>query len=596
MNAYAEYAILPSLKLRVTGGVVDNQNRNEAFNNSRTQTGMPGSNDEINGSVSFPQSSSWLNENTLTWNKSLNNHSINVLGGFTAQGGKSSNFGMKANHLLNEELGISGLDEGLAQPLTASSSSWTLASFLGRVNYSYKSKYLLTASFRADGSSKFTEANHWSYFPSAALAWRFSSENFLKNSRILSDGKLRVGYGATGNNRVGDFSYLTTFGLPNAATYVFGNAYVNGIVPTNLGNSDLKWESTAQTDLGLDLDFLQQRISLSIDAYQKKTTDLLLNASLPNSTGFDKAFKNIGSVRNRGLEFTLSTVNVKKRDFSWSSSFNISFNQSKVLGLTENQEALQSAISWDGGWSGVSAYIAKLGMPLGLMYGYICDGVYSYNDFDKTVSGNYILKDNVTANGNTRDKIQPGDIKYRDLNGDLKVDAKDYTIIGRGAPIHYGGFTNNFMYKNFDLNVFFQWSYGNNILNANRLLFDGGRNMGMNQFASYANRWTPENSNSDRYRVKGYFGGGYSTYVVEDGSYLRLKTVSLGYNLDKRLLKKCKINGLRVYVAAQNLYTWTHYSGMDPEVSAYPSALTPGFDFSTYPRARTTTVGLNLTF
>ncbi|MCU0395706.1 MAG: SusC/RagA family TonB-linked outer membrane protein, partial [Chitinophagaceae bacterium] len=435
------------------------------------------------------------------------------------------------------------------------------------------------------------------YFPSAALSWRFSEENWFRNSTVLSDGKLRVSYGTTGNNRVADFGYLTAFGLPNDNSYVFNNSYMAGIVPTTLGNTDLRWETTKQTNIGVDLGFFDDRIQLTVDAYRKTTSDLLLNAELPGSSGFRNAFKNIGSVENSGLEFSLNTINIKKRNFSWSSSFNISFNESKVVGLAENQESLTSAIRWDQSFQNIPAYIAKLGMPMGQMYGYIWDGVYTYDDFNRTISGGYILKDNVPTNGNTRDKIQPGDIKYRDINGDLVVDSRDYTVIGRGLPIHFGGFNNNFTYKNFDLNIFFQWSYGNDILNANSLWFQGGRaNSTMNQYASYIDRWSPENTNTNIYRTKGYFGGGYSTMVVEDGSYLRLKTVSLGYNFDPKWLRKMKIRSLRAYVSGQNLLTWTNYSGLDPEVSAYNSALTPGFDFSTYPRARTITGGVKISF
>ncbi|MEI6945575.1 TonB-dependent receptor [Paraflavisolibacter sp. H34] len=597
-NAYAEYLILPRLKLRVTGGYMDNQLRQEQFNNSLTQYGNLRQPNGVNGSLTFQQSSSWLNENTLAWDTKINDHSLNLLGGFTLQGDKSSRYGMSAIQLPNEKLGISGLDEGVLQPLTATSSLSSMSSFLGRMNYSYKSKYLLTASFRADGSSRFSEAHHWSFFPSAALSWRFKSEDFLKNLDVLSDGKLRLSYGHTGNNRVGDFSYLTAFGLPIGNNYVFNNSYVAGIVPTGLGNKNLKWETTQQANLGLDLGFFNQRLTLGVDAYQKKTVDLLLYASLPPSVGYDKAYKNIGSVQNRGLELTLGTVNVTGRDFSWNTGFNISFNRSKVLALAENEESLKSTVAWDQGWQNTSAYIAKLGMPMGLMYGYIWDGVYQYADFDRTASGGYILKDNVPTNGNTRNLIQPGDIRYRDLTGDGVVNASDYTVIGRGLPVHTGGFTNNFSYKGFDLNVFFQWSYGNDLYNANRLMFDGNAmaRANMNQFASYAHRWTPENTQSTIFRTKGYYGGGYSSFIVEDGSYLRLKTVSLGYNVAPKILKHAKIKSLRAYVSAQNLLTWTNYSGMDPEVNAYNSALTPGFDFSTYPRARTTTLGVNLSF
>ena len=597
VNAYAEYAILPELKLRITGGLVENNGQNEQFNNSKTQYGNPRSNDGVNGSILFPKSSSWLNENTLNWNKVIRkSHTINAVAGFTAQAGKSSSYGMRATQLPNEELGLSGLDEGILQPISATSSLWSMASYLGRVNYSYKSRYLFTASFRADGSSKFSSNNKWSYFPSAAVSWRFSNENFLKESNVLSDGKLRISYGQTGNNRVNDFAYLTMMRVTNPL-YVFNNGYQPGVEATQLGNEDLRWENTRQLDLGIDLGFFDQRITLTADVYRKTTPDLLLNADLPTSTGFTTVFKNVGSVRNEGLEFTLNTVNIRKADFSWNSSFNISFNKSEVLRLAEGQEALLSNINWDQQWRSTPAYIAKLGMPLGMMYGFLWDGVYTYDDFDRTGTGGYLLKDNITTNGNSRDKIQPGDIKYRDINGDKVINANDYTVIGRGLPVHYGGFTNNFTYKDFDLNIFFQWSYGNDIMNGNLIYFGANEaHTSRNLFGFYKDRWTPQNPNSNIPRLRGFRGGGYSSYMVEDGSYLRLKTVSFGYNVNNRLLQKVKIRNLRAYVSAQNLFTWTKYTGLDPEVSAYNSALTPGFDFSTYPRAKTITFGLNLSF
>lgn len=597
VNAYAEYTIMSNLKLRISGGVVQNIGENQVFNNSQTQYGNPRALDGVNGSIAFPKNSSWLNENTLNWNKSFGkSHTLNAVAGFTAQAGKSSSYGMRATQLPNEELGLSGLDEGILQPISATSSLWSMASYLGRVNYSYKSKYLFTASFRSDGSSKFSANNKWSYFPSGAFSWRFSKENFLVNSKILSEGKFRISYGQTGNNRVSDFAYLTLMRLTNPL-YVFDNNYQPGVEAVQLGNNDLRWENTRQIDMGIDLGFFDQRLNITADVYEKTTPDLLLNANLPTSTGFTTVFKNVGSVRNQGLEFSVNSVNIQKAKFSWSSSFNISFNKSEVLKLAEDQEALLSNINWDQNWRNTPAYIAKLGMPLGMMYGFIWDGVYTYDDFNRTGTGGYILKDNVTTNGNNRDRIQPGDIKYRDLNGDKVINANDYTVIGRGLPIHYGGFTNNFTYGDFDLNIFFQWSYGNDIMNTNLVYFGANEShSSRNLFAFYKDRWTPENPDSNIPRLKGFRGGGYSSYMVEDGSYLRLKTVSLGYNVNSRLLSKVKIRSLRAYVSAQNLITWTNYTGLDPEVSAYNSALTPGFDFSTYPRARTITFGLNLSF
>ncbi|MEY3498932.1 MAG: hypothetical protein RL308_601 [Bacteroidota bacterium] len=599
-NAYLEYLILPELKLRMSSGIIENRVESDLFNNSKTQYGYPGSVNGINGSIQYSQYSNWLNENTLTWNKKFNKkHTINAVGGFTLQKQTSKTYGTSANLIPadKEALGIDGLQYGTQLRVDTFQSLWSMASFLARVNYNYASKYYFTVSMRADGSSKFPTENHWGYFPSAALSWTFKNEKFLKKSKILSDGKIRTSYGKTGNNRVGDFDYLTTYYNPISNSYVFNNEYVSGTVATNLGNSKLKWETTEQTDIGLDLGFFKQRITLAIDAYRKKTTDLLLRANLPISSGFSTALKNIGQIQNQGLEFTLDTKNIETKNFSWTSSFNISFNESKVLALNDNQMNLQSSIPWDNIWQNVPGYIAKVGSPLGEMYGYISDGTYKYDDFNNN-NGVYTLKPEITTNGNTRANIQPGDVKYKDLNGDGVVNSSDYTVIGHGLPKNTGGFSNNFRYKGFDLNVFFQWSYGNDILNANRILFEGNtKNLSyFNQFASYENRWTPENPNSDIFRTKGFFGGGYSSQFVEDGSYLRLKTVSFGYNLDTKFLRKIHLKSMRVYCSGQNLATWTKYSGGDPEVNTYNSALTSGFDFSAYPRARVVSFGTNITF
>lgn len=604
VNSYLNYVLTSELTFRATGIINSTQVDNETFNNTKTLYGSPrtvgGQNNGVNGSVAMTKSTDWANENTLTWKKSIQSaHKINAVAGFTVQGNTSSVRGFGANFLPNESLGINGLEEGSinAAATRSSSSLWNAASFLGRVAYNYQAKYYVTLSARADGSSKFSEKNHWSHFPSAALAWRFSEEKFLKNNTVLTEGKLRLSYGKTGNNRVGDFSYMSTTGLPVSYTYSFNNSYVTSIIPLTIGNPDLKWETTTQYDAGLDLSFFNNRISLTADVYRKVTEDLLLNATLPTSTGYSSAIQNIGSIQNQGLELTLNTVNIRNQQFSWQSNFNISFNRSKVLALANNQEFLQSAIRWHGSWSSIPAYIAEIGGPLGQMYGYIWDGVYQYEDFNE-VGGKYTLKDDVASNGNTRTSIQPGDIKYRDLNGDNIVNAEDYTVIGNSLPKHIGGFSNNFTYKGFDLNIFFQWSYGNKLQNANRIVFEGNglNNPYLQQFAGFADRWTPENQSNTMFRTGGFFGGGYSTRTIEDGSYLRLKTVSIGYNLPTSVLNRLKLNGVRIFASGQNLITWTKYSGLDPEVSTYNSVLTGGFDYSAYPRALSLAFGVDVNF
>jgi len=340
---------------------------------------------------------------------------------------------------------------------------------------------------------------------------------------------------------------------------------------------------------------LKDKLSVNIDWYDKVTTDLLLQATLPLSSGYATAMKNIGEVRNRGMEFTINTTNIKTKNFKWTSNFNISFNKNKVLGLAENQETLMSNGYFDQGYT-ASNYIAKIGMPVGMMYGYKYLGTYKTSDFN-LVGTTYTLKSGI-ARYVSENNTQPGMPRYADLNNDGIVDANDQTIIGRGDPVHIGGFTNNFEYGGFDLSIFLQWSYGNNILNANRLFFENGmKKKDLNMYASYADRWTVDNQNSDIPRVSSSSSNNlFSSRVIEDGSYLRLKTVSLGYTLNQKVIKKLKISKARCYVSAQNLYTFTNYSGYDPEVSIRNSALTPGLDFSAYPRAATITVGVNAGF
>jgi TonB-linked SusC/RagA family outer membrane protein len=594
-NGYAEISLLKDLKLRVTGGMNRNTTRSDAFNNSKTRSGNPNTLYGMNGSITYYEVTNWLNENTITFDKRFNsNHKINAVAGFTLQGNRSDYNGTAANQLPYESLGLSGLGFGIPVPVQPELLEWTLVSGLTRVNYTFKDRYLFTASFRADGSSKFRKENRWSYFPSGAFAWRMMNEPFMKDISFLSDAKLRASWGITGNNRVGEYATYPKVDFPYPAFYSFNNVLQQGAVLASLASEDLKWENTLQSDIGFDIGFLKQRFTLTVDYYRKTTKDLLLYAALPPTTGYPNAYKNIGKTQNEGLEIGINTTNINNKDFTWNTSFNISFNKSKVLALAQNQESMTSTMGWDQWYATVPLYISKLGHPLGQIYGYIYDGVYQYEDFNKDINGKYILKDEITTNGNTRSTIQPGDAKYRDLNNDKIVNDYDRTVIGRGLPVHIGGLSNTFKYRGFDLNIFFQWSYGNDIVNANRLNFETGNKTYLNQFASFQGRWTPENTTSNIPRAGGQVGYVYSTRIVEDGSYLRFKTAALGYTLSSKLLRNIKIRSCRFYIAAQNLLTWTKYSGSDPEVAIGYSALTPGFDYSAYPRARTITAGLNL--
>ncbi len=613
MNGFAEYEVINGLKVKVSAGYTYDARKNDQFNNSKTRYGGPTSTDKVNAQVTRSERLTWLNENTVTYQTNIKKkHFINALAGITFQNSDYEAYAFRTTHIPNESLGMAGMSEGQASTSSSVKSSWSMLSYLGRINYNYKSKYYATASFRVDGSSKFNKDNRFGYFPSASLAWTFTEEKFMKPIKsILSNGKLRFSWGLTGNNRIGEYdyyqllsvlksrigSYTATNSIPSGV-YPFENDATNaGTVPISLQNKNLKWETTEQWNLGVDLSFFDERIGLTMDIYRKNTRDLLLAAQLPYSSGFYNATKNIGKVRNDGLEISLNTLNIKTRDFQWSSNFNISFNKNKVLALSENQTALMTAVQFDQNYNGQSSYIAKIGLPMGLMYGYVYEGTYKYDDFNK--SGNsYSLKSSV-PHFSTENNTQPGMPKYADLNGDGVVDSNDRTIIGRGLPVHTGGLTNDFTYKGIDLSIFFQWSYGNDIMNANRLFFESSNNRSreLNQYASYTNRWTADNPTSDIPAATNSSSNRViSSRIIEDGSFLRLKNVTIGYTFPSQMTKKWKIDKARIYVAAQNLWTWTGYSGYDPEVSVRNSALTPGLDYSSYPRAYSVSFGVSLGF
>jgi len=604
VNFYTTYNITKELTLKVTAATSSRDTRNEVFYNSLTPGGSPrnlANSRGINGRIQFSGINNWANENILTYNKTIKRkHKINVLAGFSMQGTKRDRYGYSAQLLPNEELGIAGFDEGTPLSLIAEESRSTLMSFFNRINYNYKSRYLFTATFRSDGSSKFAAENRWGFFPSGAFAWNMVNEKFMKPLTAISSSKFRISYGLTGNNRVGDFSYLPSLSLPANATVSFNNSTPYSTVIFNgLGNKKLKWETTKQLDIGYDLGLFKDRIQLTADIYSKTTDDLLLNAQLPFTTGFSNAFKNIGKVKNEGLELSLNTVNIKTKSFSWQSNFNISFNRSEVLALTEGQNKLFATALFHSFYANSPLWVAEVGKPVASFHGYIFDGIYQFEDFDSPSPNVYQLKSEIPTNGNSRESIKPGDIKYKDLNNDGIVNSLDQTVIGRAIPLHIGGFSNSFSYKGFLLNVFLQWSYGNKIYNANRLLLDGNalqiRNL--NQFASYENRWTPENPSNEYFRSGGQGPSGYhSSRILEDGSYLRLKTISLGYEVPTRLIKRFYLRNLTVQASAQNLLTFTNYSGMDPEVSVRNSTLSPGFDYSAYPNAQTIVFGLKASF
>ena len=605
LNASAglTWDITEDLKFKVTGGYTINKRRREEFNGTQTYTGYEGSpsGKGINGGIYWNDKMSWVNDNTLTYTKRFNRkHNFNFLAGFTLSGEKFDYKGTYATQMTTEALGLNGLHTGSYQTVTPWQYDWTMMSGFFRVNYNYKYKYYLTGSFRADGSSKFPSSNRWGYFPSAGFSWNINREDWLKDKTWLSNAKFRASWGLTGNNRTTTpydyYSQIATLpGNPDSYDYVFGGNIVSGYYPSNMSNENLKWETTEQYNVGLDFSAFESRIKLTFDWYLKNTRDLLLQATIPASSGYTSAMLNVGSMQNKGYEVTLDMVPIQKKNFSWNMNFNIAINRNKVTALTNDQLSLLRSVSWDQRFNAQYPYITQVGKPSGMMYGFIYEGTYKLDDFNSGTS----LKDGVpymTSVG--QDKVRPGDPKYRDINSDGLIDDNDRTIIGCGQPLHTGGFGNTFNFYGFDLNIFFSWSYGNDVINANRLYFENGSITNTNQLKSYKDRWTVNNPDSDIPRVGADIASMfvYSSRVVEDASFLRLRNVTLGYTLPRKVLRKMNFDTMRFYISGENLWTLTKYSGPDPEVSTRNSVLTPGFDWSAYPRALGVTAGLSLTF
>ena len=603
INGMVDYEIINNLRFRATGGYQLVNYTTERFNNSKTKTGFyhdkNASYRGVNAYYRQNNTNRLLNENTLTYQFRNQGHNVNLLGGITFQKESFYSHDMTSTFITNEIFEMAGFGKSSSTPSIGSSKGEnTLSSYLGRVNYNYRYKYYATASFRADGSSKFSQKNRWGYFPSASLAWAFSREDLLKDSNILTNGRLRLSYGQTGNNRVGNYAYRGMLTTGDNSLYPFDSNKHIAYLPTSMHNDNLKWETTDQYNVGLDLGFWNDRVNVVLDYYVKNTRDLLLQADLAPSSGYPSAMMNIGELQNRGLEFSIQTTNIQTNDFYWGSSFNVSFNKNEITKLNDDQIAMTRAVYWDNKYRTMPAYISPIGSPAGLMYGFLYEGTYKTEDFDITTNGNgdpvYTPKEGVVLYSN---ESRPGDPRYLDINNDGVINDNDKTIIGQGHPIAIGGLNNSFVYKSLDLSFFLQFSYGNDVLNANRMVFEnpqGKRHT--NMFGSYINRWTEENPNSNMPRSRAVGSQEYSSLYIEDGSFIRLKSIALGYTFQPRVLQKLHIAAARLSLSAENLLTITSYSGNDPEVSTRNSVLTPSFDWSPYPRSRSYSVSLNLTF
>lgn len=579
-NLYVEIDLLKDLNFRTTLGVQTNNTRNGIF---VPTTLNEGNNTGGTGMIISEKNTNVINENYLTYNKTFNRiHTLGVMGGYSYQsyrgeGWTAENRGFISNGFSFWNLGGGSNYQSPSSGLT----EWLMSSLYGRLNYNFSDRYLLTFTGRYDGSSRFGANNKWAFFPSGAFAWNVMKEQFMGDIlRPVSNLKLRISYGITGNTEIGSYRSLARF---SPSFTVIGGNPVNSVRPTEVQNPDLSWESTQQTNFGVDLGLLNNRINLTADYYYKKTVDLLYELPLPPYSGYSSSLQNIGSLENKGWEFSLNTVNTEGV-LGWTTDFNITFNRNKILSLPQG-EIIESGVP--GHLLNTQSHILREGLPVGSFYGYIYDGIYQTGDSFDTEPG----------------KV-PGDVKYRDINGrdanneltglpDGIVNNDDRTIIGNPHPDFIFGFNNNFKYKNFDLNIFFQGSVGNDMLNLTRMELEWMSGKG-NALATALDRWTPTNTDTNMPRASSTNSNAVSTRWIEDGSYVRLKNISLGYNLPLSIAEQIKISSLRIFVSAQNILTITNYTGYDPEVSYRDSNRNLGLDYGSYPNVKSYTIGLNI--
>ncbi|MBU6157529.1 MAG: TonB-dependent receptor [Bacteroidetes bacterium] len=529
-----------------------------------------------------------LNENTLTYNKYFgNNNLLTALVGYTTQTTDGEIFSADASNFISDINTFNAIQDGTPGRPFSDAFRSVLNSWLARVNYSLNGRYNFTLSARADGSSRFGNNSRWGYFPSAGFSWNLSEERFLSSLKKIGDVKLRLSAGNTGNQEIPDYLSLAAV---RSVNYSFGGVVQTGFAPTRLPNPDLRWERTSQYDAGIDLSFFKKRLVLTVDAYYKKTTDLLVNVPVPLTTGFTSVLTNIGAVENKGIELAINTQNIITKDFSWTTNFVYSLNRNKVLEIGNGVPQFFPTIP--GGVLTVQQpVIVKVGLPLGSFWGYQTNGLFQTGDDIATLP---VLGAAATT--------KAGDRRYADISGsDGKPDGKitaahDKVYLGSAQPKFVAGLTNSFSYKGFDLQIFFQGVFGNKIFNALRQNLEIPT-LGSNGLATLANRWTPDNPTNDIARATSSPAAVPSDRFIEDGSFIRLRTLTLGYTLPSEIASKIKAKNIKFFVSGQNILTFTKYTGYDPEVSTFEqSNLIPGIDYGTYPGSKTYTVGLDVTF
>ncbi|MBZ4033539.1 TonB-dependent receptor [Flavobacterium sp. 17A] len=578
-SLFGEYKITKKLtaKVAVSGDVLNTKQNYYAPSNTTTGAGTKGLasvGDRLVGSV--------LNENTVNYNTNFGeSHKFSALGGYTLQYTKGEVVNAGANTFVNDANTYNALQDGVAVKPYSEAYESVLKSWLARVNYSYKGKYNFTLSGRADGSSRFGAESLWGYFPSAGFSWNITDEEFANNIKGVTEAKLRITAGTTGNQEIGNYLSLASMGSVN---YSFGGTLYTGIAPTRLANPDLKWEKTTQYNVGLDLSLLDRKINFVFDVYYKKTNDLLISVPVPLSSGYATVLQNIGGVENKGFEVGLTTENLKTENFAWNSNIVFSLNRNKVTEIGNGVNEFFPVVP-NGSLLQQQPVIVKVGLPLGTFWGYKTNGIFQTQEEVNT-------QPKINSLANTK----VGDRRYVDTNGDGVITALDKGNLGTSQPKFVGSFSNTVSYGDFDLNFSFQGSYGAKIFNALNQQLEIST-LGTNAAATLNDRWTPTNPSNEIPRATSSPLGIVSERYVEDASFLRLKLITLGYTLPKSVSKKLGTKSVKVYVSAENLITWTKYTGYDPEVSSYEqNNLYPGIDFGSYPNSKTFISGLNVTF
>lgn len=572
----AELDILKNLKyqININGGVQDNIDK--GFQPSFIDLDASKAPRPAEASNERWTDRDWVVENTLTYtNLFADKHQVTALAGYTTQAHGSEHMRGEARGFPNDN--IQTLNAGTMYSLTSDESEYSMISYLGRVNYAYDNRYLLTATVRSDGSSRFGQKKKWGTFPSFSAGWRISQEKFMQDIETISDLKLRASYGISGNNRIGNYSSI---GLLSTGFYPLGDNLVNTVNPSSMSNPYLGWERTSQYNVGFDLGMFNNRIRLEADFYNSQSIDLLMNVPVPAITGYTSQMQNVGKVENKGMEFVVNTVNFTG-DFSWETNFNISFNKNEVLEVGPDARPLYGSAP-----NANNSFITKLGYPIASFYGYVYEGVFmSQEDLD--------LYPHLQA-----DKI--GDGRYKDVNEDGVLDENDRTILGDNNPIFTAGLSNTFNYKNFGLNLQLNGSYGAEVYSFYRRMigiYHGDRNGMIEQLG----RWkSPEEPGDGIHFRPTRTPSGWqrtpSSAWVQDASYLRVRNVSLSYDFSKAITQKIHLSGLRLYVTGTNLYTFTNYVGFDPETSSQGDGLSKGGDYLGYPPARSFIFGANITF